>query len=157
MRIELKGEYEDQSAEMTLELSRLSQREAGMVIEFSAGGHAFSFPCTLLGHDLARLVDDLQRIHTSLEGTAQLSSFDEDVEVNFTVEDAGRGIVSIHGRLYRSFVGVPGNVLHSLPSDAGFEVRFGGFLVDQTYLPDVMEKINRFLRDSEVSTQSPWE
>ena len=95
MKIQIKTEFENQFTDLVWELSKVSEREVGMLIQLSVGEHVIRFPCLLLGYDFACFVDELRTVHSRLQGAARLVSFDEQITLSFTIEDPKRGIVSI--------------------------------------------------------------
>ncbi len=157
MEIRLTCQYEDRIAVLSFAFAKVSGRDVDTLVQINLGGVALNFPCTFTGSDLLDFAEALGRMHTTLSGGAQLASFGEEAAIDFAVENSAKGTVSIRGRLRRIYSGTSGNILLGRdPTDAGIDIRFGGLLIDQSYLPDVERSIRRFLDDESVSTASIW-
>jgi hypothetical protein len=160
MRIDLIGQYEDGPATLSLEVSRASGRDVRTLIVIDIRKFALTVRSawTLLGFDYRVFAQQLSHLHKALEGTARLVSFDELFQLNFTVEDPKRGLVSIHGNLsWMVPYCIPGNILADAPRNAGAKFTFGGLLIDQSYVPEIAEEVNLFLDRESVDVSSPWE
>ncbi|MBN1488997.1 MAG: hypothetical protein JXA69_03690 [Phycisphaerae bacterium] len=124
----------------------------------AAPGYSASIEYTLLGYDVARFVDELHRLRKTLAGTAQLVTFDELLDVRLSVVDAGRGTVRLDLRAQVPTVEGSGAAPSLPPGPFGPNTQFvvTGLRTDQSYLADIIQELERFLRESEVSVESPW-
>lgn len=106
------------------------------------------------GYDIAEFAQRLEMLHKRLEGSATFDNQVGEIRVEITCVDSRRG---------RLAVGVTFELLHfgrnaavaGVLDKAGGNVSFDGLVLEQSYLPSIIQQLLAFLRDSGVSTSHP--
>lgn len=95
------------------------------------------------GCDLARFVDELERLHATLEGEALFYDLDQVVEITIRVIERGRGRLSTEVRIDQRLEGIENSIT------------LRGFEIEQSYLPGMVRDIRQFISESGVSVRPP--
>lgn len=155
--IRLSGERLYQSVNLTLQLEKHDAQSADLRVSLTAPACQFSIVQAVTGHHLHRFALTLDSLHRTLTGTAELRSFSEDLILTIAVAAKEEGLISIEGSLHVAGLPGSGGGIHANAEQAEVSVRLGKLLISQSSLPIVVSTIERFLREENVSTESPWE
>lgn len=109
------------------------------------------------GYDVANFVSQLKSLHTSLHGSARLLAEGANV-LCLTSSNPRTGQVVIGGLLqeWPSYLHAQSSIYDKRTDSGAFSVRFDGFEVDQSYIPDIAHAFSNLLVTTGVGTENPY-
>lgn len=108
----------------------------------------------LYGYEVGGFLENLEGMHSRLEGSAVLSDWDGEPILCLSVSHRARGRIAVGGRLipitFSSEVQSASRFLEALrpTGGGGIVTSFDGFETDQSYLPGLVSAFRRFVGES---------
>ena len=100
------------------------------LVEVTCPGFQMSGPMRPSTFHLVTFVEQLERMHRSLEGQAVLAEYEESI-IRLRVVDRARGMIAVDGKL----VPLPNSLLAT----------FAGATTNQSYLPEILRDLRKLL------------
>lgn len=112
------------------------------VVQVAQGPLCIAYRFLCFGYDLDQFGRALRRLHTDLAGEAEFVNQEGNVQITFTVAERGRGRLAVAIDVEQ-------------PVGSGGWINLTGFVVEQSFLPGMVEAIERFLRSTGVERTHP--
>lgn len=108
-----------------------------------------NLPATFSGWDLHEFIEQLERFHQTLEGSAKLIDFSHLVHIVLAVANPARGAIKISATVGIYFP-------EFSPTDRGVEFTVDGLMTEQSYLPGLVREISQLIEETGVIVKDPW-
>lgn len=139
-------------ASLALDFGEVCGNWGELLVELEFGQNRIRTRTHLDGWDALEFARELRQLYESLNGTATLSNCDGTFELIFKVVDRGRGRIRVKGKIKTG-------PSHYFPDDewssSGIETSFAGLVIEQSYLPEIIDAFDDFLLTSGISTKNP--
>jgi hypothetical protein len=157
MDLRLQGGYENDFAAMEISLTAVSGAQVTGHVSLSIPGRTLEIrcPCSFLGCDLVRFTEELQRVHDAVSGTARFINSSETTVLYFDYFKRGQVFVRLCLTMPACIEerGTSPGIEETPP---GIQVSFAGLCIDQTYIPEILAGVRKFIHDQALDISSPW-
>jgi len=114
----------------------------------------FDYRFGIYAYDVHRFLTELERLHASLEGIAELTgTLEESDSIRVSVADAGSGRLVLSGDLIPvPNDEYPSNQLGGILPFSGMRFQFDGLTTDQSCIPLFVQRMHAFFREADIDT-----
>ena len=134
-----------------------SGHSAGLVaveLQLSADSAAFETSLLCFGCDIKDFADRLEELHDRLEGSARFVNQEGSIQIEVSVADWSRGRLAVGLQIELIPVDWEAPIAGLLEKPGGRFV-LDGLVLEQSYLPDIIQQMRSFVRDAGISTVHP--